>query len=318
MMYKYVVICPYFGKLPNNFELWLEACSYNDKFKFIVITDDSREFKLPKNVEIKKESFEKFKLQIQSKFDFDISLDTPYKLCDYKVTYGYIFEEYLDNADYWGYCDLDLIFGNLSKFLPKEEYDKISHEGHFCLFRNTKEMREAFMLQGDSRINYKNILSSNTHFGFDEIGKYGINSILNKYGYKVYDYEKNVADINCKLESLNVTSGHGGKYKTLKGKRVFEFNHGSIFGYNLVNNEIEKTEYAYIHFQKRKMKLNLNQIDNSKFIISHHSFENYRHITKDLIKKFQPKIKISIRRFIKLKFRAIKIRIKRYIEFIKK
>ena len=33
--------------------------------------------------------------KIQSKFDFKISLEEPYKLCDYKPAYGYIFEEFI-------------------------------------------------------------------------------------------------------------------------------------------------------------------------------------------------------------------------------
>ena len=82
-------------------------------------------------------TFEKLKLIIQNKFDFDIALKAPYKLCDYKPAYGYLFQEYLEGYEYWGYCDVDMIFGNLKRFLPDNvigEYDKIGHLGHLSLY----------------------------------------------------------------------------------------------------------------------------------------------------------------------------------------
>ena len=41
--------------------------------------------------------------------------------------------------DFWGYCDIDLIFGNIRKFITDDildKYDKILSRGHFTLFRN--------------------------------------------------------------------------------------------------------------------------------------------------------------------------------------
>ena len=35
--------------------------------------------------------------KIQSKFPFKILVPSPYRLCDYKVAYGHIFEEELNN-----------------------------------------------------------------------------------------------------------------------------------------------------------------------------------------------------------------------------
>lgn len=62
-------------------------------------------------------TFDELKEKIQSKFGFGIKITEPHKLCDYKPAYGYIFEDYLKEADYWGHCDIDTILGNLDKFL---------------------------------------------------------------------------------------------------------------------------------------------------------------------------------------------------------
>ena len=69
------------------------------------------------------------KIYIQAKYDFSINLPSPYKLCDFKPAYGEIFNEFISSFDYWGYCDVDLIWGNIRKFLSNDlldkEYDKI-------------------------------------------------------------------------------------------------------------------------------------------------------------------------------------------------
>lgn len=92
-------------------------------------------------------TFQELKKWFQSKFDFPIVLDSPYKLCDYKVMTGYLFNDYLKDYDYWGYSDADMLFGDIRKFLPDnklEQYDKIGHLGHFTLYRNTEEINTLF------------------------------------------------------------------------------------------------------------------------------------------------------------------------------
>ena len=44
-------------------------------------------------------------------------VNSPYKLCDYKPVYGLIFDEDLQDYDFWGHCDVDLIFGDIRKFI---------------------------------------------------------------------------------------------------------------------------------------------------------------------------------------------------------
>lgn len=305
--YKYTVFCPYFGKLPNNFELWLKSCSYNNDFKFIVFTNDTKNISIPKNVEMIKISFENFKKMIQNKFDFKISLDNPYKLCDYKIAYGYLFSEYVKGSKYWGACDMDLIFGNIKKFIPDGDYDKISTKGHLTLFKNNKDINEAFMITNTSNVTYRDILSSNIHFASDEIGDYSINNILKKNGYKIYNFEDYVADISTKRINMRIAPIKNDK---IYGKRVFAFENGKIICYELLKDKIKQKEYAYIHFQKRKMTYNITNNDFEKFIITYKSFENYNNIDKQLIKKYQPFFNID-NKIIKMKYNAFIKKIKR-------
>lgn len=43
---------------------------------------------------------------------------------DFYVFTGLIFEDYLEDVDYWGITNMDIVYGNLSKFLPDEELIK--------------------------------------------------------------------------------------------------------------------------------------------------------------------------------------------------
>ena len=146
MIMKIMIFSVYFGKLPNYFELWIKSCEKNTNIQFRVITDDRRGYLLPSNVSIEYMTFESFRDKVQKCFDFEISLNVPYKLCDFKPAYGYIFEEYLKGYDYWGYADLDMIFGDITRFLPNGQYDKISHLAHLCLIRNTYENNRLFII----------------------------------------------------------------------------------------------------------------------------------------------------------------------------
>lgn len=315
--YEYVIFSPYFGKLPVNFELWLKSCSYNNKFKFIVFTNDETYKNIPDNVEMVYLSFEQFKEKIQNRFDFKISLEQPYKLCDYKPTYGYVFKEYLADVKYWGYCDIDLVFGDLEKYLPKDEYDKISFLGHFCMYKNDKNITEQFMFKSEDKIDYRDILSNEQHFGFDEIGDYGINNIFKNKGLKIYNYEVNVADIDCRKLPLNVIKFENGEFKKIEGKRVFEINNGQVIAHTIKGENIEQQEYAYIHFQKRKMTVNIDTNELNRYIISYNGFLRHEPIIKEFIENNQPKKEIIDKRRITFLINAVKRRTKRCININK-
>ena len=141
-------IIPYFGKLPNYFQLFLNSCAPNKKFDWLIITNDNREFSYPKNVKKIFMEWNDFKRFAQKKFKEKLALEYPGKLCDFKPTYGYLFEDLIRQYSYWGYCDIDTIMGNLDEQLPLSflnKYDKIFSLGHMVLFKNSFEINRAFL-----------------------------------------------------------------------------------------------------------------------------------------------------------------------------
>jgi len=116
-MKKTVLISAYFGSFPNYFNLWLKSAGSNESIDFLIFSDCncSKYTPLPHNVKIVKTDFEALRKRIQSCYDFNLALNTPYKLCDFKPAYGEIFGPEIRGYDYWGNCDLDMIFGNIEK-----------------------------------------------------------------------------------------------------------------------------------------------------------------------------------------------------------
>jgi len=148
-------------------------------------------------------------------------------------------------------------------------------------YKNSLKINNAFKLKSNSLITYKMILSSAVHFGFDEIGDYGINNIFKYNGLKIYNYEKYIADIACGRSGMVLAKFDGENFYRDDRKRIFAFDGESIKAYTLEDNEIVEEEFAYIHFQKRKMNVRTN--DCSKFLILPDGFYEYRTDYKNII-----------------------------------
>ena len=114
-MRKCCFIIPYYGKFPDYFPLFLHTCRWNEDFDWLFVTDIDFNGDCPDNVHWLRMSFDELKGLVQSKFDFKISLERIYKLCDFKPTYGYVFEEYLKDYKCWGHCDIDTIMGKINQ-----------------------------------------------------------------------------------------------------------------------------------------------------------------------------------------------------------
>lgn len=285
--YNYVILSPYFGKLPSTFDLWAQSCGYNPQFLFIVFTDDAYQGSLPPNVQIKRMSFGDLRAKVQAKFDFPVALENPYKLCDYKPALGYVFQDYLQGAAYWGHCDMDLVFGDLSKFLPPNGYDKISHLGHVCLYKNTPEIIKAFELSSRHILTYQEIFSSKAHFGFDENYEYGINAIFRAHNLSVYPFEQHVADIKCTTPNFTLSHYQNPHFTAEAGERIFSVENGAVCAHTLTGDSITTKEYAYVHMQKRCLG-RLFAGTPACYLITPAAFEPWQSVTPALVKTRQP------------------------------
>lgn len=265
-MNKCVILLPYFGKFPVYFQLFLNSCKHNADYTWMIFTDDNTDYEYPQNVIVKKMSFEEVKVLIQSKFDFAISLEYPYKLCDYRPAYGYIFEKWIKGYEFWGHCDCDVIFGKLSNFIGQDlfdKYDKIFTQGHLTLYKNDDANNLRFKEKFKGKELYKEVFQINKNMNFDEIwcnSDHSIHSIYDSAGAKTLfkDISANIYMYSFKFQLSNITKFEY-KYDDYSQKKIknclFVWNDG-VLGYYIKNRgRLEFIEVPYMHFQKRKMKM---------------------------------------------------------------
>ena len=267
-------IIPYFGKFNNYFQLFLNSCRYNHEFNWLIFTDDKTQYQYPSNVRIIYISFSELYNLINCKFDFNICLKRPYKLCDFKPAYGYIFNEYI------------------------KEYDKIFCLGHMTLYKNTFENNQIFMKELNGK-SYKNIFQTDKILNFDEEWfEFNVNRIFKFYGKSVYeeDLSLNVSMSynlfrNGKYVGLSKAPDNWGfeieKYK----KAVYIWDNGEL--YRIYKNEIgdiKKEYFLYLHMQKRKMRVSngIERLNKYKIVPDEFLPLEYEIVTKenfDSIKK---------------------------------
>jgi hypothetical protein len=170
---KILIIIPFFGKSPKWIEPFLLSCKYNPTISWLIYTDFEEPVPCPHNVHFVHGTLSDFNRNSSRKLKLNINISNPYKICDLRPAFGVIFEDFLNSADFWGYSDLDLIYGNIRSFITDEilkSYEIISTReeymsGHFALYKNQDKINLLFQ----KCKNFKEIFqNSNYYFAFDE------------------------------------------------------------------------------------------------------------------------------------------------------
>lgn len=173
---KTCLILPYFGKFNSYFQLWINSCKENMSIDWYIFTDDRTEYQYPNNVYVTYCDFFSVKEKIIKLFGKNALIEKPYDLCKYKVVYHKLFPDVVKRYLYWGYCDCDLIWGNISKAIEEpisKRYDKISWKGHFTLFKNVEEVSDIYAKEISGNTTFRNCISlekEKTYNLFDEVG----------------------------------------------------------------------------------------------------------------------------------------------------
>lgn len=264
-MYKIRLISCYFGELQSEFYLWLNSCRYNKSIDFLFVTDQEISTDIcPPNVKIMVTTLKNIKDKADMIFNFNVELNTPYKLCDYKVAYGLIFHKELEQYDFWGYCDSDMVLGNIRKYITDEilaKYDKILPLGHLSIYRNTDEINRRFMRCPDI-MDYHEVFTSPKIFQFDETP--GIYTMYKNQNWKMLEYIPFldiVAGYNERLTKYVYAKRMYGVQVQNHTQQVFCFANGQILEKYRINKNVQREkEYIYIHSSKRHYKCPYNEI----------------------------------------------------------
>jgi hypothetical protein len=177
---KIAVIIPYFGRWPEWIDYFFLSCINNPSIDWIFPTDCPVPGVGADNLRFVPLTLQDLNEIAGLKLDLYLDIRYPYKICDLRPAYGEIFNDLIRDYDFWGYGDLDLVYGNIRKFVPDpslDNYDIISNHtdfitGHFCLLRNTPEINELFKTGGT----YRSAFKDKYYTGFDEqLKKFRIN-----------------------------------------------------------------------------------------------------------------------------------------------
>lgn len=141
-------VVPYVGEWPHYARLFFESCRYNPGLDVIVVTPQHPSGDLPRNVRVVQMSAPEIVQRLESAVGFSLGSFRWHKLCDLRPFFGLAFADLLKSYEFWGYCDTDMMLGDLSGVLDRESLAGIdafsAHSeqfvGHFTLLRNREDI----------------------------------------------------------------------------------------------------------------------------------------------------------------------------------
>jgi len=171
-MTRICLVACYFGSWPKYVDLFLGSCRRNPSVDFLLFSDCGPLSDAPPNVQVVPMELEEVRDRIRQKLGVKPSITSPYGMCDFKPTYGVLFDDYLYEYEFWGCTDLDLIYGDIRSLVTDDllaENDIVAAKkyyltGFFFLFRNEERVNHLYRKSRDA----KRVLESTRHFSFTE------------------------------------------------------------------------------------------------------------------------------------------------------
>ncbi len=309
-MKSILLILPYFGKWPIWFQAHLLSIARNPTINWLIVTDCELPSNYPENIKFVSTTLLELNSKVNTIIEVDVPL-TPRKFCDLKPAYGTIFNEYIGAYDFWGFCDMDIIWGDIRRFITDEilnSFDIISSRkeaisGHFNLFRNNHEINKLFKSVPD----YKSLFSSQRGVFFDECH-------FSKFLENHYREERRVEKIYWSTILLNQEKGRDSHQEYYLDK--WQWQNGKMVDMHT------KEEVMYLHFinwKKTMKECEVKYLSNTKeFYVSYSGIHYDRHSSFELFYNnftnlFNGYYKKEWRRIFRHKITSYRKRIKRKI-----
>lgn len=137
-MIRKLLVCPWFGPLPEWFEHWERNVATLERYGYdVLVTTD-----LPA-----------FKQRVADILGVDCPIaEGSGKIHDYRCTFGMLYADELRGYDFWGHTDFDCVYGKIDNFLPDGQLKMVdlfsNHptyvSGPWSLYRNTPVVNELF------------------------------------------------------------------------------------------------------------------------------------------------------------------------------
>lgn len=141
-------LIPFLGSWPRYINLFLAGCSANTMARFLLCAECPPAADLPDNVLHIPMSSAEILERIRKGTGLELAAIPGHKLCDFRPFFSTAFEDLLKNSEFWGYCDIDLIFGRMNQAIDRallESVDAFSAHpnqfvGHLTFVRNLPDI----------------------------------------------------------------------------------------------------------------------------------------------------------------------------------
>lgn len=178
-MLRKVFLLDIFGKSYDWTDKYIENCNAQakDGWDWIIITDQ-QDIVGKGNVMVVNMTQDELQDKINNKLGLQVNLQGKRAkdgraIGEFHPAFGVIFSDLIQGHDFWGYTNIDVVYGRLSKFCSDEflgELDIFGNDpeqmnGIFSLLRNTEEANNIF--RGVEGWQWK--FNSNGYYAFDEI-----------------------------------------------------------------------------------------------------------------------------------------------------
>ena len=179
-----------------------------------------------------------------------------------KPAYGAIFEDYLIGVDFWGHCDLDIVFGDIRSFITDEmleEYDVITAKkeflaGHFTLYNNRTTCR-----MYEHSKDYRRVFQRQELFSFDEcnfLWWYLLN------GHDILDISSPIESMSHVVRRLNERGTIKAYFDTLMIEQdlidtyggIRPFRRKIVWSKGQLTQAVSNTSFLYFHFHFLKKR----------------------------------------------------------------
>lgn len=167
--------------------------------------------------------------------------------------------------DYWGFCDTDVLLGDIFQFLEEHnffenDYARYGLLGHLQIFKNSQEVNHVFMSgQGlNYRLDYHNVFANEQNFIFDEAD--GIQVLFEKSGFDQLQ-DKFFDDIDVSHFSFR-------EYGEVEPKRYYFWSEkNGLESIEIKDKKLVVKHPLYAHFQKRVIECPEFEVADSFYVI---------------------------------------------------
>jgi len=279
---------PFFGMLPNYFQLYLDSLGKNaDCLSVFLMTDaDLSSYKLPDNLIPVKLTLDDLRKKaarfMNDAFGMDVKpgalLKQPYKLCDFRPIYPELFldvsEKYgVRDDDFVGWGDCDVIYGRISDFLNTEEdYQVIGgFNGHLTAFRSTASFRTLFKaVEGLPQL----LLDEKSHIVDETAFRKPLIEVLERNGSRVFYTNRYFCDIIPECFWGLFRQDHSQRktnfFDSCHPDKEIDYLHYDRDGrLTVVYEDRDSRRSIYCHLQKRPMAMDSGSYENGYYIREH-------------------------------------------------